>query len=135
MESSESKSSGKVAISDRASQFQAPMVVSEIADNCLYSGFFGRLDSARVKSITDRLLSSVDKTGIEKIIIDLSNIDVIDSLVANHLLRIGTTLQLVGVKAFFCGISPTVAQTMVSTGVDVTALNTHRNLKSAIQAL
>ncbi len=135
MKDVEQETAVKVAISDRAVGFQAPMVVSEIADNCLYSGFFGRLDSARVKSITDRLLASVEQTGIECVIVDLSNIDVIDSMVANHLLRIADTLKLVGVDAIFCGISATVAQTMVSTGVNVSGLRTTRNLKSALKML
>lgn len=122
----------RVAISDRQVSFQAPMVVNEIADNCLYSGFFGRLDSARVKAITDKLLSTVSNTGHERVIIDLNSIDVIDSLVANHLVKIASTLKLVGVETIFCGIKPMVAQTMVATGVEVSGFRTVRTLKSAL---
>ena len=121
-----------VAISDRQVSFQAPMVVSEIADNCLYSGFFGRLDSARVKAITDKLLTTISSTGYERVIIDLNSIDVIDSLVANHLVKIADTLKLVGVETVFCGIKATVAQTMIATGVQVGGFRTVRTLKSAL---
>lgn len=127
-----STENGAVAISQRHSSFQAPMVVSNIADNCLYSGFFGRLDSARVKTITDKMLQSLDQLSVDTIIIDLSNIDVIDSLVSNHLVNISATLRLVGVRAIFCGISPIVAQTMVGTGVDSQNLTTVRDLKTAL---
>ena len=125
----------QVAISEKQLGFQAPMVVSEISDDCLYSGFFGRLDSARVKAITDKLLSSVSRTGIERVIVDLSNIDIIDSLVANHLLRIADTLKLVGVEIIFCGISSVVAQTMIATGVNIDRFKTVRNLKSALKLI
>jgi rsbT co-antagonist protein RsbR len=122
-----------VMISERPSSFQAPIVVSEIAENCLYSGFFGRLDSARVSKMTDRLLGEVMQSGIDQVILDLSNIDVIDSLVANHLVSIAKTLKFVGCRAIFCGISATDAQTMVATGVEIGTLRTTRNLKSALK--
>lgn len=122
-----------VAFSQSASLLQAPMVVNEIADGCLYSGFFGRMDSARMKSVTDRILDAVEQSSCEIIIIDLSNIDVIDSMVATHLSRVGETLKIVGVRPIFCGISPIVAQTMVGTGVSFDQFTVVRNLKSALK--
>ena len=121
-----------VAFSQHTSSMQAPMVVNEIADGCLYSGFFGRLDSARMKSVTDRLLDGVEQSACETIIVDLSNIDVIDSMVAAHLQKVGDTLKLIGVRAIFCGISPIVAQTMIGTGVSFDNFTVVRNLKAAL---
>lgn len=39
----------KVAISRKKLGGDVPMVVREITDRCLYTGFFGTLDSARMK--------------------------------------------------------------------------------------
>lgn len=122
-----------VAFSQRTVALQAPMVVSEILDGCLYSGFFGRLDSARMKAVTDTVLESIELYNSEVIIIDLANIDVIDSMVAGHLLRVGETLAMVGVRSIFCGISPIVAQTMVGTGVSFAGFSVVRNLKAALR--
>jgi len=122
-----------VAFSQQAGSLQAPMVVNEIADGCLYSGFFGRLDSARMKIITDRLLEGVERQACNTIIIDLSNIDMIDSLVAAHLQKVGVTLRIIGVRTIFCGISPIVAQTMVGTGVSFDRFTVVRDLKSALR--
>lgn len=122
-----------IAFSQRRGSLQAPMVVNEIADGCLYSGLFGRLDSSRVKSVTDRILESVEQTDCELIILDMANIDMIDSIVANHILRIHETLRLVGVETILCGISPIVAQTMVATGISTGSLRVARNLKRALQ--
>lgn len=122
-----------VAFAQNSGSLQAPMVVNEIVDGCLYSGFFGRLDSARIKSVTDRILNGIDQSACEIIIIDLSNIDVIDSMVAAHLAKIGDTLQVIGVRPIYCGISAVVAQTMVGTGVSFSKFTVVRNLKAALR--
>ena len=44
-------------IIDRSSlSISAPMVVNELYDGILYSGFFGNLDSARMRAICDAML-------------------------------------------------------------------------------
>jgi len=45
-----------------------------------------------MKSITDKILNLASASGIEMIIIDLANVDVIDSTVAAHLVRLGDIL-------------------------------------------
>ena len=122
----------RVAFSHKHVSFQAPMVVNEIVDDCLYTGLFGSLDSARMKAVTDRILETVGSTNSDRVIIDLANIEVIDTMVANHLFRLGKTLGLTGTSAVFCGIKPVVAQTMVNTGVDVSGVKIVRNLKQAV---
>jgi anti-anti-sigma factor len=123
----------KVAISRKKIGGEVPMVVSEITDRCLYSGFFGTMDSARMKIITDKLLGLLTATGIEAVILDLSNVDIIDSAVATHLVRLGDTLTLVGVETIFCGIMPGVAQIMVTAGIEMKGFRISRDLKSAIK--
>ena len=123
----------KVAISRKKIGGEVPLVVNEITDRCLYSGFFGTLDSTRVKGITDKILDLVSATNIEIIIIDLANVDIIDSTVATHLVRLGDTLVLVGVRVIFCGIQPTIAQTMITSGIDMKGFKISRNVKLAIK--
>ena len=41
----------QVAISRKKIGGEIPIVVNEITDKCLYTGFFGTLDSARMKAI------------------------------------------------------------------------------------
>ena len=125
----------KVAISRKKIGVDIPIVVNEITDKCLYSGFFGTLDSARMKGITDKVLDLVSATNIEIIIIDLANVDIIDSAVATHLTRLGDTLTLVGMKVIFCGIPSTIAQTMITAGIEMRGFKTTRNLKSAIKEI
>ncbi len=125
----------KVAISRKKIGGEIPLVVNELTDNCLYSGLFGTLDSARMKVITDKVLELLTTTGIEIIVIDLGNIDVIDSAVSAHLVRLGDTLKLVGVQVIFCGITPQVAQVMITAGIEMSGFIISRDLKSAIKVV
>ena len=131
----EKNTKAKVAISRKKIGGEVPLVVNEITDKCLYSGFFGTLDSARMKIITDKILDLVSTTDIDIIIIDLANVDIIDSAVATHLVRLGDTLMLIGVKVIFCGIPPVVAQTMITGSIEMKGFKITRNLKTAIKEI
>jgi len=125
--------SSKVGMSETRIGIDAPMVVSQIASNCLYCGFFGRLDSARIKSVTDKMLGTVELSNATMVIIDLSNVEIIDSAVAAHLVKVGTALKLIGVTVVFCGIKSIVAQTMAALGVEFDKFIVARNLHTALQ--
>ncbi|MBW1796737.1 MAG: STAS domain-containing protein [Deltaproteobacteria bacterium] len=133
MEKNTKAPEAKVAISRKKIGGEVPMAVSEITDRCLYSGLFGTLDSARMKVITDKILDLLTATGIEIIIINLANVDVIDSAVASHLVRLGDTLKLTGVEVMFCGIMPQVAQIMITAGIEMKGFRITRDLKSALK--
>ena len=86
-----------------------------------------------MKGITDKVLEMLTSTGIEMVVIDLANIDIIDSAVASHLVRLGDTLTLIGVETIFCGIMPPVAQVMITAGIEMKGFRVTRDLKSAIK--
>ncbi len=129
---SDKKTTQPVAISRRKIIGDAPIVINEIATGCLYSGFFGTLDSARIKKTTDAILEIVSRSENSLLIIDLSNVEVIDSAIAGHMLKLNKTLQLVGVEVIFCGIKPIVAQSIVSAGVVLDNITVLKNLKLAL---
>ncbi len=122
----------KVAISRRKLGGEAPIVVNEIIDGCLYTGMFGTLDSARMKSVVDLILTITSSSEADMIIIDLSNIDIVDSVIAGQLIKINKTLQIVGMNVIFCGIKPIVAQSMVNAGIDIGNVEVVKNLKVAL---
>lgn len=123
----------QVAISRRKLGGEAPIVVNEIVDGCLYAGMFGTLDSARMKAVVDLMMEITAGNEADVILIDLSNVDIIDSAIAGHLTKMNKTLQMVGMKVIFCGIKPIVAQSMVNAGVDIGLVEVEKNLKSAIR--
>lgn len=123
----------EVAISRRKIVGEAPIVINEVTDRCLYSGFFGTLDSARIKKIIDGILETTTRTEHDMIIIDLSNVDVIDSAIAGHLVKMNKTLQLVGLDVIFCGFKPVVAQSLVAAGVLLENIYVAKNFKRALK--
>lgn len=123
----------KVAISRRKLGGEAPIVVNEITDGCLYSGMFGTMDSARIKSVVDLVITVSSNSDTDIIIIDLSNVDIIDSAIAVQLVRINKTLHMVGMQVIFCGIKPIVAQSMVNAGVDIGIIDVVKNVKAALK--
>ncbi|CAH9050192.1 hypothetical protein PSECIP111951_00651 [Pseudoalteromonas holothuriae] len=121
-----------VAISRKHIIGEVPMIVCEIAERCLYTGFFGSIDSGRMAQITDSLTIRCEKEKSEAVIVDLANVDAIDTAVATHLVRLGKVLELVGVKVIFCGIKGNIARTMITAGVEFDIFKIARDLKSAL---
>ena len=125
--------STKVAMSRKQIGGEVPMVANEITDDCIYTGLFGSLDSARMAIVSDKLMELANGKQISLVIVDLGNVEAIDSSVAGHLVRLGNTLKLVGVKPIFCGITAELAKTMVTAGVNMGDYITVRDLKSALK--
>lgn len=132
-ESKKDNNEKTVAISRRVLGGEAPIVINEITDRCLYSGFFGTLDSVRMKKVNDSIMEVADRNDHDMMIIDLSNVEVIDSAVANNLKKLNKLLQLIGVEVIFCGFKPIVASSMISAGVELENIQVEKNLKRAIK--
>lgn len=127
------ENAGRVAIAREKIGVEPSLVVNEITDTCIYSGFFGILDSQRLQQITERVLDTLTRSESDTIIIDLSNVDIIDSAVAAHLLRLSQTINVTGCSVIFCGIKAVIAQTMTAIGVDISSLVMKKNLKVALK--
>jgi len=122
----------KVALSRKQIGGEVPMVATELTEECIYTGLFGSLDSSRMGIILEKITNLADSKQISLVIIDLGNVEAIDSSVAGHLVKLGDVLKLVGVTPIFCGISAELAKTMVTAGVNLGAYITVRDLKSAL---
>lgn len=125
----------RAAISRSKISGETPMVINEIIDSCLYSAFYGILDSARMQAITEKILDILVTTEFGFVIVDLSVVDVIDPSAVTHLVQLNGAAKAVGAEVFFCGIVPTVAQTLIGAGVNVQEFNIMRNLKSTLRAI
>jgi anti-anti-sigma regulatory factor len=132
---SDKKETPQVAISRRAIGGEAPIVINELTSRCLYTGFFGTLDSARMKKVIDEVMEVVERNDNDIMIVDLSNIEVIDSAVAGHLKKLNKLLQIVGMEVLFCGIRSVVAQSMINAGVELENITVEKSLRRALQAV
>jgi len=58
----------------------------------------------------------------------------VDERVAGYLVRTAAAVRLLGARMTLAGISPTIARTLITLGVDLQALGTTASLQDAWQA-
>lgn len=106
--------------------------IIEVWDGVLTLPMLGVLDSVRTAEVMDNLLARVASSRARFAILDLTGVEVVDTQVASHLLELVSAIGLLGAEGIVTGIMPSVAQTMVSLGLDLTQINTQRNLRAAL---
>ncbi|WP_221563541.1 STAS domain-containing protein [Alkalihalobacillus sp. TS-13] len=95
----------------------------------------GDIDTNRAKSIQEKALERCQELKLERLVIDLSGVAVVDTMVAHHIFQLVTTLKLLGVKTLITGIRSAVAITAVNLGIDLHELNIYTSLQQALDAL
>ena len=106
--------------------------VSVIWDEILMLPIVGIVDSKRAQEIMDAMLSKVSQAAARVIILDISGVSVIDTAVANHFIQMTKATRLMGCECVVSGVSPTIAQTIVALGIDLSAIVTRSTLKDAL---
>lgn len=91
----------------------------------------GTLDSARTQVVMENLLQRIMETGSPITIIDITGVPVVDTLVAQHLLKTVAAARLMGADCIISGIRPQIAQTIVHLGVELTDVITKATLADA----
>jgi rsbT co-antagonist protein RsbR len=64
---------------------------------------------------------------------DITGVPVVDSRVANHLIQSVDAARLMGAQVILTGLSPEVAQALVTVGVNLRTINTKSDLQSGIE--
>ena len=108
--------------------------VLEVWDDILTLPVVGIVDTQRSAQMTDKLLNEVVRSRAKHVIVDLTGVELIDTSTADRFMRLARSVQLLGARCIVTGIQPAVSQTLVELGVEFGTLETHRNLKSALEA-
>ncbi len=106
--------------------------VVQLWERILTIPLIGTLDSARAQEVMENLLNSIVEHRAEVVIVDITGVKVVDTQVAQHLLRTAAAVRLMGAEAIISGISPKIAQTMVELGVDVGEVTTRPSIRAAL---
>ncbi|MDX1807759.1 MAG: STAS domain-containing protein, partial [Paenisporosarcina sp.] len=93
------------------------------------------IDSIRANHILENTLGQSVRLDITTLIMDLSGVPMVDTMVANEIFKIITSLGLLGISTILTGIRPEVAQTSVQLGIDFKEITTYSSLKQAIKVL
>ena len=107
--------------------------VNELWDGILLLSIFGTIDSSRSQEMMETMLAKVIDTNAKVIVLDIIGVAVVDSAVANHLLKIGRAIKLVGAETIISGISAEVAMTLVELGIDLKSTVSTSNLSDALR--
>lgn len=107
--------------------------VLQIRERLLLLPIIGVIDAERARHLTDRLLSAIRENRAKVVVIDVTGVALMDSYIANHLLRAMEAARLLGTTVIITGISPDVTQALLRLGLDLTRLNTVGDLQSGIE--
>jgi len=111
-------------------QLSAPLL--PVHDGILVMPLIGHIDSARSMQIMEALLNGVQNYQAHVVIIDITGVPMVDTQVANNLVRAVQAAQLLGCQSILAGISPEIAQTLVGLGIDLSSVVTRSTLQSGI---
>lgn len=103
-----------------------------INDRVVVMPLIGAVDSRRVQQVIDTLLDGVSRTRVTTAILDITGVPVVDTQVANGLVRAAQAVRLLGARVVLTGIRPEVAQTLVGLGADLNGVVTRSTLQSGI---
>jgi rsbT co-antagonist protein RsbR len=107
--------------------------IIQVWDGVLTMPLVGVVDSMRAAEVMDGLLNEVVRSRARFAVLDVTGVDVMDTATAGHLLRLIRSIRLLGAEGIITGIRPSIAQTMVGIGVEMTSIVTLRSLREGLQ--
>ena len=93
----------------------------------------GTLDTRRTKDTMEKALTRLAEEKARVLIIDITGVPVIDTMVADHLVRLAAAVKMMGGECVITGISPATAMTIISLGVDLSSMSTGASLADGLK--
>ncbi len=107
--------------------------VIQIWEEVLVLPLVGVLDSARAQQAMEALLIQIVERKAKMVIIDITGVSMVDSAVANHLIKTCLAIKLIGAEVILTGISVGVVQILVSLGVDLSGITTRSSMSEGLK--
>lgn len=106
--------------------------VIPISLDTLVMPLVGSLDSARLQELQTQALHALAHSSARHLVLDITGVALVDTQVAQGLLRVVQAVRLLGAEGLLVGIRPEVAQAIVGLGLDLEDVYTARNLQTAL---
>jgi rsbT co-antagonist protein RsbR len=107
--------------------------VLQVRERLLILPIIGVVDSQRARQLTEQLLRGIRANRAKVVVMDITGVPAVDSTVANHLVQTVEASRLLGATVIVTGLSPEIAQTLVTIGVDLRKMNTVGDLQGGIE--
>lgn len=131
----------RVALQEEIIDLQAAAIAElstpliPITKEILVMPLVGSMDSRRALTILQTVLDGVERHRARAVILDITGVPVVDTQVANVLIRAAQAGRLLGAQVIITGIKPEVAQTIIGLGIQLDMLQTFSTLQEAISAV
>ncbi len=103
-----------------------------LSDSVVLMPLIGSIDTSRAQQVMEALLEGIATHQADIAILDITGVSVVDTQVANALVQSAQAVRLLGAQVILTGIGPTMAQTLVHLGADLTSIQTRGSLQRAI---
>ena len=107
--------------------------VVKIWDGILALPLIGTLDSRRTMIVMEKLLQKIVDSASMVAILDITGVPMVDTLVANHIMKTVAATRLLGADCIITGVSPAIAQTIVHLGVDLSGVTTRSTMAEGLK--
>src|SRR5262245_12340062 len=107
--------------------------VLPVRERLLILPIIGLIGAQRARQLTEQLLHAIRTNRAKVVVIDITGVPAMDADVANHLVRTVDASRLLGATVIVTGLSPEIAQTLVTIGVDLSKMNTVGDLRGGIE--
>lgn len=121
----------EVIIRQQQEMMELSTPVVTLWEGILVLPLIGTLDSARTQVVMENLLQRIVDTSAAIAIVDITGVPMVDTLVAQHLLKTVAAARLMGADCIISGIRPQIAQTIVHLGVTLTDVITKATIADA----
>jgi rsbT co-antagonist protein RsbR len=112
---------------------ELPTPVLPFREGMLLVPIIGLIDSQRARALTEQLLNAVRDNRAKVVVMDITGVQAVDSRVGNHLVQTVEAARLMGAIVILAGVSPAIAQTMVTLGIELGRMTTVGDLQSGIE--
>jgi rsbT co-antagonist protein RsbR len=107
--------------------------VLPVRERLLILPIIGVIDPQRARQLTEQLLAGIRTNRAKVVVMDITGVPAIDSSVANHLVQTVEAARLLGAAVIVTGLSPEIAQTLVTIGMELGKMTTVGDLQGGIE--